>query len=492
MHDAMQNYWSRFSDKAQWAMWTFFAALHEQGSSLGGIMFDDIGPNHRQGTAIFTSSFISNPPPGDPNPSAWIKRMIFWTACHEMGHSFNLAHSWQKQHPPSWGTPWIPLSNEPEARSFMNYPYNVSGGQTAFFSDFEFRFSDGELLFLRHAPARFVQMGNADWFDHHGFRQANLSVEPALKLELRVNRPKAEFEFLEPQVLELKLTNISNQPQLIDENILQHHDEMTVILKKEGKSAREHVPFAQYCLQPSKRVLAPGESIYESLFVSAGLNGWDMAEPGFYTVQVALHLEDQDLVSNPLRVRVTPPRGYDEEYLAQDFFSEEVGRVLSFDGGRYSEQATDVLQDTVERLESRKVSMHAQVALALPMTLDYKELDLGAGIDPMQTAQEIGAKIKTSKPSADQARQQLSTALVKPGRSAAESLGHIDYKYYVDQFSNWLDDEGESSQALEVQTSLLQTLKARKVLDRVIEAVENRCHQLEEKAKKTKPVGKKR
>ena len=53
MHDAMQVYWSRFAPKAQWSVWVFFAALHEQGASLGGIMFDDIGPNQRQGTAIF-------------------------------------------------------------------------------------------------------------------------------------------------------------------------------------------------------------------------------------------------------------------------------------------------------------------------------------------------------------------------------------------------------------------------------------------------------
>ena len=66
----------------------------------------------------------------------------------------------------------MPLADEPEARSFMNYPYNVAGGQAAFFADFEFRFSDQELLFIRHAPERFVQMGNAAWFDHHGFEEA--------------------------------------------------------------------------------------------------------------------------------------------------------------------------------------------------------------------------------------------------------------------------------------------------------------------------------
>jgi hypothetical protein len=73
MHDAMQVFWSRFADASQWAMWVFFAGLHEadlptpwnpnpQPEDLGGVMFDDIGPNHRQGTAIFNDSFISNAP----------------------------------------------------------------------------------------------------------------------------------------------------------------------------------------------------------------------------------------------------------------------------------------------------------------------------------------------------------------------------------------------------------------------------------------------
>ena len=96
MHDAMQTYWSRFANVPQWSVWTFFAALSDQGPGLGGIMFDDIGPNHRQGTAIFHDSFISEPPPGDPDADAAVARIRFWTAVHELGHAFNLAHAWQK------------------------------------------------------------------------------------------------------------------------------------------------------------------------------------------------------------------------------------------------------------------------------------------------------------------------------------------------------------------------------------------------------------
>ncbi len=245
MHDAMQVHWSRFANTAQWAMWVFFAALHESGTGLGGIMYDDLGPNHRQGTALFLDSFIANPPSRDPNPDAWRDRMRFWTAVHEMGHAFNLAHSWQK----AGASGWVPLANEPEARSFMNYPYNVAGGQNAFWSDFPFRFSDPELLFIRHAPERFVQMGNADWFDHHGFEEARIEEGTGFALELRVNREQARYEFMEPVWIELKLTNVAEQPQLVDANTLDA-DSLTIVLKKDRAAARQLVPFRQKCVEP--------------------------------------------------------------------------------------------------------------------------------------------------------------------------------------------------------------------------------------------------
>jgi len=472
MHDAMQAYWSRFANAPQWAMWVLFAAQHEMGHDLGGIMFDDIGANHRQGTAIFNDSFISVAPVGDPAPDAWVQRMRFWTACHEMGHAFNLAHSWQK----SQGTTWIPLSNEDEARSFMNYPFRVAGGQTAFFADFEYRFSDQELSFMRHAPARFVQMGNADWFDHHGFEQAETSPEPRFRLELRVNRERPTFEFLEPVMVELKLTNVSGEPEVIEGDVLGETDHMIVILKKDGAPARQWLPFAQYCRKESKSVLEPGQSRYEPLFIGAGRNGWDLAEPGMYTVQLALRLDGEDLVSNPLRVRIAPPRGYDEEYLAQDVFSDEVGRVLAFDGSHVLDQANDVLQEAAGKLADRRLAYHALVALAKPLARNAKVLVLPGKDGPaeVESAAEAGGKIKVAKAKPDEARKQLNAALMKKEDVAAETLGHIEYREYVDHFSDWLAASGDAGAAARAQAALYATLKARKVADWVLKAIEKK------------------
>jgi hypothetical protein len=69
LHDAMEVYWSRFAPKAQWAVWAFYAGLHDDlppehpggpptpGEFLLGIMFDvglgHAGPEERQGCALF-------------------------------------------------------------------------------------------------------------------------------------------------------------------------------------------------------------------------------------------------------------------------------------------------------------------------------------------------------------------------------------------------------------------------------------------------------
>jgi hypothetical protein len=474
MHDAMQTYWSHFVAQPQWAMWVFFASLHERGTSLGGKMFDSIGTQHRQGTAIFNDSFIANAPAGDPNPAAWVQRTIFWTACHEMGHAFNLAHSWQK----SLGTPWIPLADEPEARSFMNYYLNVTGGQAAFFADFEYRFSDQELRFMRHAPERFVQQGNAAWFDHHGFQGANTLPEPTLKLELRVNRERPALEFLEPVTLELKLTNPSSQPQLVDKRLLSRTDSMIVILKKDGRPARQFISYAQDCWLPEKRVLMPQESMYESLDVSAGQNGWDVAEPGYYTIQLSLHLEDEeDLVSNALRLRIEPPpdeKRHEAEYLAQDFFSEDVGRVLWFGGSQFLEKGKDTLREAAERLSDRRVALYANAVLGNSVAREYKQLNLGNGKQEAMPVAMADGRIVVRPPDVEEARKEFTAALTDKPDVAAASLGHINYRRYINRFSDLLAEQGENQEAAKIQENLHETLANRNVPDRVLKEIEDR------------------
>lgn len=481
MHDAMQTYWSRFTSRAQWAMWVFWSRQHETGPELGGVMFDDIGPQHRQGTAVFTDSFVADPPAGEGDPEAWVQRMKFWTAVHEMGHAFNLAHSWQKEHPPEWGRSWIPLANDPEARSFMNYPYNVRGGEATFFRSFEYRFVDPELLFMRHAPERLVQMGDAAWFEDHGLEAPPDGPPSPLQLAVRSNRDAAAFDFLEPVVLELKLTNTGPQPLVIDRHVLSG-DGLVAVLKRRGRPARQWVPYARYCREPAPTVLGPGESLYESLPVYAGRNGWDIAEPGVYEVRVALDLDEQPVVSAPLAVKVRPPAAPVEEHLAQDLFSDEAGRALSVGGTVVMSSAVAALEAVVDQAPDSRAALHAEATLAAPLAIPYKLLHVPVGAERPRSAGLAGAEVRTRPPRTDEAAERLQAALVWPGPTAAETFGHIGYHRRVGQLSAFLDREGDPAAAAQTERKLHDVLDARRVRPEVLESVALRQRTYERRA----------
>lgn len=419
MHDAMQIHWSRFANKPQWAMWVLFARLHVSGTSLGGIMFDDIGPNHRQGTAIFSHAFIATPPAGDPNPAAWVARMRFWTAVHEMGHSFNLAHSWQK----SLGAPWIPLANEPTVRSFMNYPYNVAGGQAAFFSDFAYRFSDSELLFMRHAPEQFVQMGNAAWFSNHGFREAAKLSNPDYELRLTTSQGGDRFAYLMPPVIEIALVNASGKTKTVSSARISERNDFTLVINGERQEARLWEPYMRHCGEGDDKVLKPGEAAYDSVIAGAGKNGWDMAEPGRYCVQAVIQVDGEPVYSNQLMVTVEPPRTREEERLAADLFTPEVGQVLTANGTRALSDVSSVLEKATE-LTDNPVSKLAAVALATPLAYTYKLL----ATDEQSVAGEAPQQRVEIYPADPQAARKLIAGAVEDDADGlVNAVGHTRF-----------------------------------------------------------------
>src|SRR5690606_27938231 len=88
----------------QWAVW-LLAARKATSSSLLGIMFDYTGnAPHRQGCAVFQDSLRNYFSGSDYN------RNLLYTYVHELGHAFNLLHSWDK--------------SRPDSLSWMNYPWS--------------------------------------------------------------------------------------------------------------------------------------------------------------------------------------------------------------------------------------------------------------------------------------------------------------------------------------------------------------------------------
>jgi len=469
MHNAMVAYWSRFADRPQWAMWVLYAARHDQGRSLGGVMFDDIGPNHRQGTAIFTDSFIQDVTPGDANPAAWRQRMVFWTAVHEMGHAFNLAHAWQKAlgMPQAPGDPWIPLTNQPESRSYMNYPFRVSGGEVSFFADFRFCFTDEELLFMRHAPRRFVQMGNSNWFVNHGFEAPRALGETGRwALKIRSNRELNEYSFLEPVTMEFKLTRKSGQPTAVDEQMLADGRHITVFVQRERGGVRPWRPMITRCHEAYTSDLKVSESIYGAHTISASTDGWLIDEPGFYKVQAVVDVGDEMVVSNVLRLYVAPPVTADEIKLAPDYFTEDVARALVFGGTPALPGAMTTLQSIAARCATNPAALHASVALVTPMLRDYKQLEFGAN--------RSSITLRSTKADLDAAGRAQTSALMDEPDRAAETLGHIKYFGALDQLADAMAKGGNDKRAKQVMTASVATMRKRNILASVVEAAERK------------------
>jgi hypothetical protein len=487
MHDAMQQHWSAWKPGpsgqgvAQWQVWTLFAGQHDLGPSLGGIMFDDIGAAQRQGCAVFSNSFISEQPPDDPNPEAYAQRMRFWTAVHEIGHCFNLAHSWQKSLP----TPWIPLRDEPEALSFMNYPHRFNGGPQAFFEDFRYFFSEDELRFLRHAPAGFVQQGNIPWFDHHGFEQARRSAGTrSLELTLRFNRGADRegayrFAMLEPVIGELKLTNTTGVPTMVDLATLRS-DNLGILVQREGTTeARVVRPYLRYCLRPEPILLQPNESLYEQVVLSSGLGGWQISEPGAYRVYAALQGAHDgaspfadgafagQLLAEPITVRVNRPASREQERLADDVFTDTVGRVLALGGSRVLDDANDVLREVTERIPDAAVTKHAAACLTTATAVPGKVL----------TTRDGTPSIEAKGTDADAGWQLAQHAYGDLG-TAANTFGHIRLTRDVTRCAVGLDRLGRRDSATQLLDGLAQTLEDRHVKPEVVQRVQRERQQI--------------
>ena len=464
LHDVMQQNFSLYKETPAWEGWTFFASRFkdEPGQVVFGIMFDyEEGPQ-RQGCAIFNDAFPLANRPDPTNPEAAMRREKFFTACHEIGHMFNLYHSWIKSYP----TPWIGLGDKPQARSFMNYPGRAQA-RSEFYKSFEFRFDDPELLYMRHAPEPFVKMGANAFGNQHAFELPQDSTPSGFRLELRVNKEQPLFKFMEPVVVELKLTNTSNRPQLVSPDILSDFDQVTVMVQKDGGSVELLHPFARYCREHRTQVLMPDESLYESRFISVGLRGWCISNPGIYTVRAVLRMNGQTtILSNPLRLRVAPPRSYEEEFLAQDLFTEEVGRVLAFDGSRFLHKGNDTLRELVERFPDHEGAIHARIALAKSAAIPYKLLDL-------EQMREGNKKLRVLPVLEQEAEEYFSAALTQQQQTAADTLCHIDYKFYMESYTEFLTQQGNTSAAKETQTELYNTLSKRGVHPRVLQEIKN-------------------
>ena len=368
LHESMSLHWDAYANIPQWKMWIFQAELADS-DTLGGVMFDgDInepGGVDRQGTAVFTRSPFFHTaggayPQANPPAAQAAERELFFDLIHETGHAFNLAHSFQKQSvfdpgEQAWPAPsWMPLVTDPQALSWMNYPDEASPGSglnaTWFYNQFRFRFDDNELLFMRHAPASFVQMGNSAWFHNHG-RVARESLDRRLKLTL--HHAKGVVEMGEPVFIELHLTNLSNQPVMVHRNMDPHDGFVEIAVTNPRGERWPFIPIDHTRVQILRHVFEPGESIYQPVNMVMGRFGFPFKDPGFYRIEASYTNIDGTTAAAVMQLYVKPAASAEDMRTISELFNARIGRALYVGGTRVMEDVNEKLDWVRNRLGER-------------------------------------------------------------------------------------------------------------------------------------------
>ncbi len=389
LHDVMAKYFTQFgSNWPNWQMWGFLANTYQQ-AGVGGIMFDaSIIPNSsrkpnepdRRGFAVFRDhEWFKNLPASAPTTDAQSEavRKFLYTWVHEAGHAFNFLHSWDK--------------NRPDALSWMNYDwrYDQRNGPNKFWSDFRFRFDDEELIHLRHGDRPSVMMGGDPW-SSGGHAEAPAAAEyldtppgamsapeGAYPLELTL-RSQGYFEFMEPVSIELRLRNVlPDLPLSLDTELDPALGGVIIHIRRPDGRIVEYSPLLCKLATTTPHILKPapavqgtqtGEDRYsQEVFLSYGKYGFYFDDPGEYLVR-ALYQGAGDVLipSNSLRLRVGHPLHKDQDRLAQDFFSDQVGVNLYLHGSRSAslKTGTEVLQKIADQTEETALQAKVSAVLA--------------------------------------------------------------------------------------------------------------------------------
>lgn len=484
LHDSMESHWQAYADRAQWKMWIFLAELAES-DSLGGVMFDaeinEPGGVDRQGTAIFTrcphfhtaaGAYIQANPPAD----AAVQRELFFNLIHETGHAFNLAHSFEKDDGRGWAPPaWMPLKANPQALSWMNYPDEATphGGvrfnASYFYKRFRFRFDNGELLFLRHAPETYLMMGGAAWSQNHG-RVPRITLDDRLQLVLRSR--KQVLELGEPVMVELRLRNVSHQPVTVHGALDPSDGLVEIAVTNPRGERRPFLPIDHTRTLIAPVVLAPGGgTIYEPVDMTMGSFGFPFKEPGAYRIEASYTNVDGTAAAAVMQLYIRPPTSFDAVPTLNELWNARVGRVLYVEGTRTMDDVNEKLDWIRTRLERQlgnenPIAIHLTTARFTPFATD------GKIIEPRSNA------VRTIVRDSDRVVQAFAPALTVHSEVAADTMGHIWYREAVDTYTNAAEATNQLTKARDAQELLLGLFTKREVVPSVCQDIQRRVDDL--------------
>ena len=383
LHDLMEARFDRFANTLQWNTYGVIVPRFgdpNYNSGYYGTMFDwggwQTGDTYfRQGCALAEEATRGRESGTLYDSSDKKDRLVLETFIHEVGHSFNLPHAWQRA-----------TSADSASESFMNYPWGYTGGgggETAFWENFRWEFDDVELIWMRHADRNDVIFGGRDWIGNNLSAYSRAEIErPGGALQLTVSSAEV-LDFGVPVTLQLALTNTGAAPlSVVDQ--LQPEDGLTrVFIERPNGDIVEFVPpVLRHKAPPEPIELAPGEAAYESIMLSFGAKGHQFADPGEYLIRVLVPCFPLGYVlARAHRLRIAAPATRASEDLAHLLTGYEASKFLYFGGSRRYPELTGRLEEAAGRFaESDPMAVrHIQYALGRDAARRHKRVEVNKG-----------------------------------------------------------------------------------------------------------------
>ena len=358
---AMLQYFDRLDNRPQWAIWLLHAWSHDD-PGIYGLMFDRRGLQ-RQGSVVFY-----RPISGTDAPT---RREQLYTCVHELGHGFNLLHSWQK----SRVRP--PVPSRPAAKSWMNYPHRHPGGKQAFWRRFAFEFDELELAHLRHGFEEDVIMGGSPL---EGGAAIVEDDRRSTGLGMRIGAPPV-FEVGVPVTIAIELV-ARTQGQRVPTTLGPRARNVDVLIRRPGGGEQVFEPLIEHCHGDyAVQQRTQDRPLRDTAFIHYGKDGFAFDRPGRYAVRARhVAVDGSTVLSNELAIEVLAPRTRAEREISRLVSgNDDIGALMSLAGSAapFYDGANRVLDDLVERFPTDAVSYVARVVRAMSLARAFKLVAAG-------------------------------------------------------------------------------------------------------------------
>jgi len=445
LETAMHHHFSIVQDNPQWQTYLLACkSKHELttgSSTLFGIMFDYSGACQRQGCAVFQTqinSYYGGAGSNDAN------RHTLYCYVHELGHSFNLLHSWDK--------------GRPSSLSWMNYDwkYDQINGAGSYWANFAFIFDDLELVHIRHDYRNSVIMGGDNWATNAGFGTGEertgvtgpvVEDRSGLALELSA---KPAFVLGEPVVVQLRLRLRDLNGRVVSAHLHPNFDLTKIAIKKPNGEVVVYEPLAEHLCNLNEVILSEANpSIAASAYLGYGRDGLYFDQPGSYLLKAAYHTPGGGIIASAdVRVRVKAPLTAEEAAIGDLYLGDEQGRLFYLLGsdGPHLAKGNAALDTVLERYADHPLSVYAALVHGVNASRDFKIVGTDRKVtirkhDAKRCADLIGKVFKAAGKGDWVDHATLSFAMRKAAESHLKSGDRIAAKKTLDSLKAYLDKQ---------------------------------------------------